>query len=116
MLRKYGIITICFLMVASTAFAADSAALFKAVNGNNVKEVRALLTGRADLVVSVSGGRMTALHIAAARGYVDIVLLLIEKGADINARTINDSTPLSFAVVNNHPEVVELLREAGGIQ
>ena len=116
MLRTLWIITLCLLIAAGTALAADSASLFNAVNSNNVKEVRALITASPDLVGSVSGGGMTALHIAAARGYGDIALLLIEKGADVNARTIHDSTPLSFAVVNNHPDVSELLQENGGIQ
>jgi ankyrin repeat protein len=116
MVRKYTILVLCLLLTTGTALAADSASLFKAVNSNNVKEVRALITASPDLVGSASDGGMTALHIAAARGYGDIALLLIEKGADVNARTIHDSTPLSFAVVNNHPDVSELLRENGGIQ
>jgi ankyrin repeat protein len=116
MLRRYWILILYLVIASSTVFAADSASLFKAVNSNNVKEVRAILTDSPDLVGSMSGGGMTALHIAAARGYGDIALLLIENGADVNARTIHDSTPLSFAVVNNHPDVAMLLQENGGIQ
>lgn len=110
------IIILCLMLVTVTAFAADSASLFKAVNSNNVRGVTTILTESPELVESVSGGGMTALHIAAARGYVEIARHLIDKGADVNARTIHDSTPLSFAVVNNHPEMSELLREHGGIQ
>jgi ankyrin repeat protein len=114
--RKFAILLLFLILIPSPIIAADSASLFKAVNSNNVQEVSALLADKPALIESVSGGGMTALHIATARGYKEIVLLLIEKGANVNARTIHDSTPLSFAVVNNHPEVSELLRENGGIQ
>ena len=116
MLRRYWILILYLVIASSTVFAADSASLFKPVNSANVKEVQAILTDSPDLVGSVSGGGMTALHIAAARGYGDIALLIIDKGADVNARTSHDSTPLSFAFVNNPPTEGELLRENGGLQ
>ncbi len=56
----------------------------------------------------------SALLRACYYGHVDIVKLLIENGADVNAkRSIDDSTPLSFAVHRNHKEIVELLLEKG---
>jgi ankyrin repeat protein len=59
---------------------------------------------------------MTPLHIAASTGSAEIVMLLLDAGANVNARTFFDSTPLSFAVVNNHPDVMRILRENGGIE
>jgi hypothetical protein len=49
MLRRYWILILYLVIASSTVFAADSASLFKAVNSNNVKEVRAILTDSPDL-------------------------------------------------------------------
>jgi Ankyrin repeat len=66
--------------------------------------------------------RMTGLHCAAANGYMDIVTLLLERGAPLEAKntwggTVLDST-VYFALHHpvhgvNYPAVIETLIAAG---
>lgn len=51
----------------------------------------------------------TALHIAAARGYVDIMEILFQSGVDIEKRDNEGWTPLHAAVYWNQKEAIELL-------
>ncbi len=58
------------------------------------------------------GGNMVsnkALIDAAHDGNLDVVEYLVEKGADVNARDNNGSTPLDHARKNNHPDVVNYI-------
>ncbi len=50
---------------------------------------------------------------AAYSGHSDVVKLLISKGADVGARTIEGSTPLHSAVMSGDKSTVEELIEAG---
>lgn len=43
---------------------------------------------------------LTSLHIAADRGYTDIIRLLLDHGADINAKTDDEDTALHLGKVN----------------
>jgi len=54
----------------------------------------------------------TPLHRAGWYGHKEIAELLIEKGADLNAKTKNGDTPLDHAVINK--ETATLLRKHGG--
>ena len=57
----------------------------------------------------------TGLHEAARRGHLDAVRLLLEHGADPNARETGDNTyPLHWAAAHGHLEVVRALLDAGG--
>ena len=51
----------------------------------------------------------TPLHLAATAGDVQIVELLLDHNARIDALDINQSTPLHKAAAYNHAGVVEFL-------
>ncbi|VDP91588.1 unnamed protein product [Echinostoma caproni] len=51
--------------------------------------------------------------LAASKGFADIVGLLIRHGADVNASSADDSTPLICAADNGHLNVLALLLSAG---
>lgn len=53
------------------------------------------------------------LYIAARNGKYDIVLLLLNAGADINLTNFESETALHIAVKRNHVDIVKLLLEKG---
>lgn len=71
-----------------------------------------------------SEGGYTALHEAVKRGDAAMVTVLLEKGADVNAISYEDRTPLELALLESKGEnkerverreaVAELLRQHGG--
>ena len=57
--------------------------------------------------------QQTALHIAARRGDVELIKLLVSFGAHINGGTVDLMTPLHEACLGGHPEVVDVLIAEG---
>lgn len=55
----------------------------------------------------------TALHIAAAKGYAEVVSTLLRHGAEPNQKDSLGNTPLHLAACTNHIQVVTLLLRAG---
>ena len=55
----------------------------------------------------------TALHLAAFSGLDTICRLLLDAGADLNARTQSGFTPLQYATIFKHHRVVVLLLSRG---
>lgn len=58
--------------------------------------------------------RQTALHRACLVGRVDTVKLLLDSGADPNARNNFDETPLHYACKRGLPPVVRCMLDKGG--
>lgn len=54
----------------------------------------------------------TPLYMACEKGYGEMVRLLIDRGANVNAQDREGSTPLRTAVFHNHDAIVELLLSA----
>lgn len=55
---------------------------------------------------------ITPLHVACKWGKINMVSLLITKGADIEAKTRDGLTPLHCAARSGHDQVVDLLLES----
>ena len=55
----------------------------------------------------------TALHRATMFNQIDVVELLLHKGADVNKQNYHEATPLYWAARLNHTEVAQLLIQKG---
>jgi ankyrin repeat protein len=90
-------------------------AIHRAVDAGDADALKQLLDGGANVnerIVSNepqnSDWGCTPLHLAARDGRVDLVQLLIERGADVNARNHRGATPLHYAA-SSRPVSVFLL-------
>ena len=89
-------------------------ALLDAARRGDADAVRALLEEGADPDLAQGDG-LTALHLAAREGHLEIVDILIGAGAEAGATTrIGDYTPLHLAGGAGHADVVGALLDAGG--
>ena len=57
--------------------------------------------------------RKNVLNIPCKMGEIEMVELLLSKGADPNRKNYNEDTPLIYAVDNEHIDIVKLLLESG---
>jgi ankyrin repeat protein/mono/diheme cytochrome c family protein len=73
-------------------------ALIAAVRGGNRSEIEQQIAASPEVVKGKDAGDSTALHHAAGYGPIDNLQLLINKGADVNARNRLASTPLHWAI------------------
>src|SRR5262245_27631765 len=85
-----------------------SSQLFAAVAADDRERVQDLLTGTPGLVAARDSDGATPLHQAALLGRREMARLLVEGGADVNARDDGfGATPAGWAI--------EHLRELGGL-
>mmetsp|Transcript_26849 Transcript_26849/g.58585 ORF Transcript_26849/g.58585 Transcript_26849/m.58585 type:complete len:218 (-) Transcript_26849:902-1555(-) len=89
-------------------------ALHKAIEFQHLAIIRLLLT-RKKCDVNARNGRdgSTGLHVACSYGNAELVKLLIESKAFVNAGDHRGTTPLMKAAAAGSPECCELLCEAG---
>ena len=82
---------------------------------NNFKKVEAYIEQGGD-VDAKDQLNQTLLHWACAEGKTQVVKLLVEKGADVNAITARGDTPLDLARIRKQHEIVDFLtnRTRGG--
>ncbi len=89
--------------------------IFSAAMAGRSERIRELLAGEPALISAYSHDGWTALHLAAFFGKREAAAVLIEAGADVNARSLNPmrNTPLHAAAAGRSSELVRLLAEHG---
>jgi ankyrin repeat protein len=92
-----------------------SLAIFAAAMRDQTDVVEALLAANRSLVSAVSSDGWTPLHLAAFFGASSTARALLNKGADVNARSTNamHNLALHAAAAGGHAEIVKLLLDRG---
>lgn len=89
--------------------------LYYAASFGLVDVVRLLLETEKDMKVDELGGRVhsSALHVATYRDHINIVKLLLARGADPNLPNIVGESPIEWAMRNQNQEMIDLLLQHG---
>ena len=93
----------------------DEIQLFAACRDGDIELVRALLARNPSLVrARDEPDNATPLHLAAARGHLDLVRLLLDAGADVQgAGDVHNGDVIGWAMSDGNEAVVNLLLERG---
>jgi hypothetical protein len=98
---------------SSPATADQGDALRRAASVGDVARVRELLAAGVD-VNSANAYGGTALAFACDKGHLEVVKVLLDKGADLEAKDrFYSSTPLQWAAVKGHAEIARMLLAKG---
>jgi ankyrin repeat protein len=100
----------------NTLVEADPAlAIFAASIQGDAAAIEELLAANRSLVSNVSEDGWTPLHLAAFFGKRDAARALLNKGAEVNARSTNAmrNMPLHAAAAGKHAEIARLLIDRG---
>ena len=94
----------------------DEKKLWPAARECNIEKITKLLgSGMLDVNSIPEGYYSTPLMIAAANGHIDVVNLLLNKGAEIDKGNDYGTTPLHVAATWGHLHFVELLLDRGAL-
>jgi len=90
--------------------------IIKAAKTANVPRLKELLANDCGLLDARDRDGSTPLHCAVWKGHEDVVALLVDAGADVNAHNENDhwgTTPLHAAAHANQSVIAQLLIDHG---
>ncbi|XP_066281640.1 transient receptor potential cation channel subfamily A member 1-like isoform X2 [Branchiostoma lanceolatum] len=108
--HSYGALDLLLRNNADTANAvahSDDAALHYAVKGGDVRIVNDLLTLDQSCDVNVRGnGDLTPLHLAVNNNDTEMVKVLVQNNADVNAIDSTNVTPIALATSRCSPELM----------
>ena len=103
---------LCALTLASLS-AGCASSIWTAARKGDAQTVQDLLQQSPELLEAKAPTSLTPLHEAARAGRLQVVQLLLKKGAALDVQALGGVTPLYFASYGGHTPVVKALLDAG---
>ncbi|KAE8441531.1 hypothetical protein EG329_004877 [Mollisiaceae sp. DMI_Dod_QoI] len=94
---------------------ADTQPLYYAASFGLLEVVRLMLDAEQHIDIDALGGRArsSALHVAVYRDHIDVVRMLLDRGANTNLPNIGGESALYWASINGNQEMIDLLLDHG---
>ena len=100
----------CFSVVMAQTTTDD---ILEAARSGDLELVQTILDSDTTAIGMSNDRGSTALHFAAENGHIQIVELLLDLGADLEAIDVDGDTPLMCAAIGGHSEVFKMLLSRG---
>jgi len=113
MKRIFRAIAMLPLALALSAAPLLAAEIHELATNGDAGALESLLDAHPELVNAVDERGSTPLHLAADAGSTEALILLIERGAGLEARDADGDTPLHWAAYAGRADVVAVLIESG---
>src|SRR5262245_53029070 len=116
-LQKFFLLSLVALLFTQNTKQELNDQLFEAVRKGDAAAVTALLDKGADVNAKFRYGQ-TALFKAAEKGHAAVAKVLLDRGVDVSVKdTFYGSTAMSWAIQNDHTDVVRLIleKDAGSV-
>jgi len=108
--KKISSILVLLVICTTLSWAGE---IHNAARNGNLDKVKSLLANNPELLNARDNKGSTPLHSAVSKGREDVVLFLIEMGADIDTKNKNGLTPLFWALDLSRNNVAKILIEKG---
>lgn len=102
-----------FLVISIIGFSQD---IFDAARTGNLEQIKALAAQNRDTVNAVNERGFNPLMIACYRGQTEAAMLLVKKGADVNAKSEEGSALQAACYQNNTELTVFLIKKKANIE
>ncbi len=113
LIRKISWQLVILVLTCAAATSSQPVRIHDAVKRGDTAEVRRILEVNPELVAELDDKGNTPLHLAASRGAVEMIEVLIGNGADVDAKTKRGVTPLLRATSLGNADAVSMLLEKG---
>ncbi|CAD8152793.1 unnamed protein product [Paramecium octaurelia] len=87
----------------------NSVEFFRQVKADNLREIESMLRDCRFHVYDRDNQQKTPLHHAVSNNSIEVIKILVENGADLDARDMMGRTPLHIAAKNNNCDTVRVL-------
>lgn len=114
-MKASGILLFLGALAAAVSCAAQSPDVYAAARTGDCARLKELIDRSPELANARDEGQDTPLHVAAMMGRMEAVLLLLERGADADARNTLGQSPLLYAAYNGYAAIVDTLVAHGAL-
>lgn len=113
MKRKFVLLSLMLAFISFLNAQNNFEELTQAINSGEVEKVNKLLEANPDLLEETNRLGSTPLILASFYDQTDVSILLIKKGANVNAKNNGLYSPIHFAALKGNQKLVEILVKKG---